>query len=423
MNDRTLITDPRTGEQVTRIDHSSGLTIYVWPKEGYQSCYAVCGARYGSIDTVFDMGGVRTEVPAGIAHYLEHKLFENEDCDAFQQYARTGASANAFTSFDKTAYVFSCTGAIGPSLEILLRLVQNPWFTEENVEKERGIIGQEIRMYEDSPGWRVFFNLLRCMYSRHPVRTDIAGTVESIAAITPELLYGCYNAFYNLHNMVLAAAGRVTAEEIEEAADRLLKPAAPFTLARADAEEPAGVAAPFISEKMEVAAPLFYYGYKLPAAGTGTQSAAESAALGALLELLAGHASPLYTRLLAQGLINQKFGMEVFDGPGYAALLFTGESRDPAAVAAALREEVERVRREGFDPDAFIAVRNALYGDAIMSLSEVEDCGDALMNAHFRGEDPFAGIGAAAALTREAVEALLPLLDPERTVLSVVEPI
>ena len=423
MNTKTEYIDSRTGERVTRIDHFTGLTIYVWPKKGYQSCYAVCGTRYGSVDTVFDIGGVRTEVPAGIAHYLEHKLFENEDCDAFQQYAKTGASANAFTSFDKTAYLFSCTGEIGPSLEILLRLVQNPWFTEENVEKERGIIGQEIKMYEDSPGWRVFFNLLRCMYSRHPVRTDIAGTVESIAAITPQLLYGCYNAFYNLHNMVLAAVGNLTPEEIEEAADRLLKPAAPFTLARADAGEPAEVATPFVTEKMEVAAPLFYFGYKLPVAGAGCLNAADSAAFGALLELLAGHASPLYTRLLAEGLINPKFGMEVFDGPGYAALLFTGESRDPAAVAAAIREEAARVSREGFDPDAVIAVRNALYGDAVMSLSEVEDCGDALMNAHFRGEGPFAEIDAAASLTKEAVEALLPLLDPEKTALSVIEPL
>ena len=423
MSEPTVCTDPRTGERVIRIDHPSGLTVYLWPKPGNQSSYAVCAARYGSIDNRFEIDGTLREVPAGIAHYLEHKLFENEDCDAFQQYAKTGASANAFTSFDKTAYLFSCTGAIGPSLEILLRLVQTPWFTEENVEKERGIIAQEIRMYEDSPGSRVFSNLLRCMYSRHPVRTDIAGTVESIAAITPELLYSCYHAFYNLHNMVLAVAGNVTPEEVTEAADRLLKPAPPFTLARTDPEEPPEVAVPRITEKMEVAAPLFYYGYKLPVSGTRAPDAPLSTGLAALLELLAGHASPLYARLLAEGLINQKFGMEVFDGPGYAALLFGGESRDPEAVATAIRQEAERMSREGIDPAAFTAVRNALYGDALMSLSETEDCGDALVGAHFRGESPFADIEAAAALTKEAVEALLPLLDPDKTVLSVIEPL
>ncbi|MBO5797439.1 MAG: insulinase family protein, partial [Clostridia bacterium] len=210
MNNHTLFHNPRTGEEVTRIDHASGLTIYVWPKPGYQSHYAVFGTHYGSIDTVFDIGGRRTEVPAGIAHYLEHKLFENEDCDAFARYAKTGANANAFTTFDRTAYLFSGSGDITPSLEILLDFVQKPYFTEETVEKERGIIGQEIRMYDDTPGWQVFFNLLRTMYQVHPVRTDIAGTVESIAKITPELLYGCYNSFYNLHNMVLSVAGNVT---------------------------------------------------------------------------------------------------------------------------------------------------------------------------------------------------------------------
>ena len=424
MNNRKDFHNPRTGESVTRIDHPSGLTIYVWPKPGYQSHYAVFGTHYGSIDTVFDIDGVRTEVPAGIAHYLEHKLFENEDCDAFARYAKTGANANAFTTFDRTAYLFSGTGDITPSLEILLDFVQNPYFTEATVEKERGIIGQEIRMYDDTPGWRVFFNLLRTMYQTHPVRTDIAGTVESIAKITPELLYGCYNAFYNLNNMVLSVAGNVTVEQVLAVADRLLKPAPAFGLSRADVGEPEEVAAPVIEQKMAVAAPLFYFGFKHPVAGTGFVSPKEGLAADALLEMLAGHSSPLYTRLMKDGLINHSFGMELFDGPGYAAFLFGGESRDPEAVAAAICDEVDRLRREGLDPDAFEAVRNALYGSAIMALNDVEDCGDALMNGHFRKLTPFEELEAAAALTIEDVEALLAhSLNRDRTVLSVIRPV
>lgn len=423
MNKHTTFTCARTGEQVTRIDHTSGLTIYVWPKPSYQSSYAVFGTHYGSIDTVFDIDGVRTEVPAGIAHYLEHKLFENEDCDAFERYAATGANANAFTTFDRTAYLFSCTGNIAPSLEILLDFVQKPYFTDATVEKERGIIGQEIRMYDDTPGWRVFFNLLRTMYQKHPVRTDIAGTVESIAKITPELLYGCYNAFYNLHNMVLSVAGNVTPAEVEAVADRLLKPAADWDFSRVDAEEPDAVAAPRIEQKMAVAAPLFYFGYKLPCHGVGSIGAKESAAADALIDLLAGHASPLYTRLMQEGLINQSFGAELFDGPGYAAILFGGESRDPDAVAAAIAEEAERLRCEGIDLDAFEAVRNALYGTAVMSLNDVETCGDVLMNGHFSGQAPFEDVEAAATLTIEDVTALLQrAFSPDHTVLSVISP-
>ena len=172
--------DERTGERCVRIDHPSGLPIFVWPKPGYQSGYAVFATRYGSIDTAFEQDGVKTEVPAGIAHYLEHKLFENEDCDAFERYAKTGASANAYTSFDRTAYLFSCTDNFKESLEILLDFVTHPYFTQATVEKEQGIIGQEIRMYDDDPEWRALFGLLESMYHVNPVRINIAGTVDSI---------------------------------------------------------------------------------------------------------------------------------------------------------------------------------------------------------------------------------------------------
>lgn len=423
MHEHAVFHNPRTGETVTRVDHPSGLTVYVWPKEGYRSHYAVFGTYYGSIDAAFTLGGKDVEVPAGIAHYLEHKLFENEDCDAFQRYAATGADANAFTSFERTAYLFSGTGDITPSLEILLDFVQAPYFTPETVEKERGIIGQEIRMYDDAPGWRVFFNLLRSMYQTHPVRTDIAGTVESIAQITPELLYGCYDAFYNLHNMVLAVAGNVTVEQVLAVADRLLKPAPPWSLTRPDPHEPLDVGTARVEERMTVAAPLFYFGFKHPMTGMEPLSVKEAVAGSALLEILAGHSSPLYTRLMQEGLINRSFGMELFDGPGYAAFLFGGESRDPDAVAAAIGEEADRLRREGIDPLAFEAVRNALYGAAVMSLNDVEDCGDQLMNGHFRKLTPFEELEATAALTLKDVTNLLTRsLDRNRTVLSIIRP-
>lgn len=417
------IRNERTGERCVRIDHPSGLPIFVWPKEGYQSSYAVFATKYGSIDNAFEVDGRPTVVPAGIAHYLEHKLFENEDCDAFEQYAKTGASANAYTSFERTAYLFTCTGDITPSLEILLNFVQSPYFTKETVEKEQGIIGQEIRMCEDSPGRRVLFNMLRGLYHRHPVNIEIAGTVESIAEITPELLYDCYRTFYNLHNMVLAVAGNVTPEQVAAVADRLLKPAAEWKLSRADLEEPETVVSARVEESMPVAAPLFYLGYKQPMNGMDCASAAELTAADVLLELLAGKSSPLYARLMAEGLINPSFGSEYFEGPGFGVWLFAGESRDPDAVQAALQEEIDRLRLKGIDSADFEAARNALYGRMVSGFNDVENCGDSLVSDYFYGREPFGLLEAAASLTLDDVRTLLERsLRPENSTLSIIRP-
>ncbi|MCL2487899.1 MAG: insulinase family protein [Oscillospiraceae bacterium] len=421
---KTTIVNQRTGESCIRIDHPSGMPIFVWEKPGYKSSYAVFATKYGSIDNIFDIGGQRTEVPAGIAHYLEHKLFENEDCDAFAQYAKTGASANAYTSFDRTAYLFSCTGDIRPSLKILLNFVQDPYFTAETVAKEQGIIAQEIQMCNDSPARCVLYNLLEAMYHLHPIKIDIAGTLESIAEITPELLYGCYNQFYNLRNMALAVAGNVTADQVLEIADKLLKPAGEFKLERAVIAEPPEVVKARVEQAMPVAAPLFYLGFKYPAAGNACVEATPMAAAAVLLELLAGKSSALYARLMAEGLINPSFGSEFFDGPGYGVWLFAGESRDPDAVAAAVHQEIAQLRRDGIDEELFAEARNALYGRMTASLNDVENCGDILISDYFYGREPFGYLDAAAALTVNDVAAMLAEnLYPEQASLSIIKPI
>lgn len=420
---RQLFTDPYTGDRCIKIDHPSGLPILLYPKEGYTSSYAVFATRYGSIDNRFLMGDEMVDVPAGIAHYLEHKLFESEEGDAFERYAATGASANAYTSFDRTAYLFSATGDIRPSLEILLDFVQKPYFTPETVQKEQGIIGQEIHMGQDSPGRRVFLNLLSALYSEHPVRIDIAGTVESIAKITPELLYGCYDSFYNLHNMVLVVAGNATEDQVLEAADRLLKPAKEWAVERPVYPEPATVTDHRIVQEMPVAAPVFYLGFKYPMAGNACPTATQEMAADVLLELIAGRASDLYTRLMDEGLINRSFGGEFFSGPGYAAFLFGGESRDPDKVTEEIKKEIDRLRREGIDPAAFAAARNAQYGTMVSDLNNVEDAGDLLVDEYFSGMPPFALIEAAATLQISDVEDLLNTgFDPDGMALSVITP-
>ena len=419
------IVNRRTGERCLKLIHPTGLTIFVYPKPGYESSYAVFATRYGSIDTVFRINSGETiEVPPGIAHYLEHKLFENEDCDAFTRYAKTGASANAYTSFDRTAYLFSCTDRLEESLEILLDFVQKPYFTEETVRKEQGIIGQEIRMGEDSPAHRVFFNLLKALYQKHPVRIDIAGTVESIAKITPELLYDCYRTFYNLHNMVLAVSGNVTPEQVLAVADKTLKNNDVRRVERAAVDEPAEAAQPRIEQKMPVAAPLFYLGFKETVAdGISCRPPEELAAADVLTEILAGQSSPLYTKLMEQGLINTSFGAEFFEGPGYAMWLFGGESADPDAVTKAVKEEISRLRRDGITQSDFNAARNAVYGRLVGSLNDVETCGDNLVSDFFYNRQPFSSVEAAAELTKEAVQRMLNNgFKEEQAALSIVSP-
>ncbi len=392
-----------TGEQVHRLDHPSGLTIFVYPKTGYRSSYAMFGTRYGSVDTAFVKDGKRIEVPAGIAHYLEHKLFENEDCDAFARYAATGASANAFTSFDVTAYLFGCADNFKESLEILLDFVQKPYFTEQTVQKEQGIIGQEIRMCDDSPDRRVLFNLLRAMYREHPVRVDIAGTVESISHITPELLYDCYYTFYNLHNMVLTVCGNVTVEDVLEVADRVLIPAKPLSLNTSLPKEPLETFEKEIEEIMPVAAPLFYLGYKCPVNDLYL-TPKELIAAEAAVELLCGHGSQLYDTLMKRELINDSFGGEFFEGRGFALMLIGGESRDPKAVRDAVMSEIEHLRTNGVEEARFAEIKASLYGRLLRRFNSVESSATALMDDYFHGFEPFAFTQAAAALTREDLQ-------------------
>lgn len=368
------------------IEHSSGLTILVMPKEGYSSAYALFGTKYGSIDTRFkrsDEAGF-TEVPEGIAHFLEHKLFESEDLDAFARYAKTGASANAYTSFERTCYLFSCAGNFKASLEILLDFVQSPYFTEQTVQKEQGIIGQEIRMYQDEPNWQVMFNCLRALYQVHPVRIDIAGTIDSISQITADLLYRCYHTFYNLNNMALAVAGNVTVDEVLEVADRILKKAPELAIERNFPDEPAEVVQPYIEEKLDVAAPLFMLGFK-ETYDTPERPLREQLQTNILLEMLAGNTSPLYRRLFDEGLINTQFGAEYFQGYGFASVLFSGESKDPQKVADAIQAEIERVRREGLDLAAFERARRKLYGRFVMAFNDIEELANEMIAAEFRG--------------------------------------
>ena len=338
------IVSERVGENYRKIHHSSGLTMLLYPMEGFSSAYAMLTTDYGSVDMTFRTAPDRefTTIPAGTAHFLEHKMFENEDGDAFAKYAATGASANAFTSFDRTSYLFGCADHFEESLQILMEFVGTPYFTKQTVDKEQGIIGQEIRMYDDNPDWRALFNLLDAMYVNHPIKIDIAGTVESIAEITAETLYETYGAFYNLNNMVLTVAGSFDPETVIRVADKVLKPAPEIALERKFTEEPDEVGKKRVEQKFPVASPMFCLGLKVRPADART-NALNSVLDEIVNEILCGDASPLYRRLYDSGLINTTFDSEADCGKDFFALIFSGESKDPDKAAEAILEEIRRL--------------------------------------------------------------------------------
>lgn len=408
-------------EKYYDIDHPSGLKILVMPKENYSSTYAIFATKYGSIDTMIQMSdGSFKEIPEGTAHFLEHKLFESEDLDAFERFAKTGASANAYTSFERTGYLFSCSANFKKNLEILLDFVQNPYFTQATVEKEQGIIGQEIDMYKDAPDWEVMFNCLRTMYHNLPVRIDIAGTQESIAQITAKTLYGCYDNFYNLHNMVLAVAGNADVDEIVEVADKVLKPVDGKMAQRKVIDEPEEVIDNYIEEKLSVATPQFMFGFK-ESWDTPERTTKEEISMEILLDMISGQSSELYKRLFDGKLINNSFGFEYFTGFGYSCVLFAGESNDPKKVAEEIVGEIGKFRETGFDETAFERTKKKLYGRMIMGMNDIEGLANNMAVSYFAGEDVFTDFEIFKTVTLDDVNDIFKkTLDENRSVLSVI---
>ena len=417
------ISNSLLGDSYYEIQHKSGLKIFVYPKEGYSTTYAVFGTNYGSIDTfIKKTGEAAVAIPEGTAHFLEHKLFESEELDAFERFAKTGANANAYTSFDKTCYLFSCSSNFKENLGILLDFVQHPYFTQKTVEKEQGIIGQEIRMYQDEPSWQVLFNLLKCLYHKHPVKIDIAGTVDSIAEITADMLYDCYNNFYNLGNMVLAVVGNTTVEEVLEVADANLEAKELVKIERADYGEPEEIVSDYFEEALAVSQPLFTLGFKESTKG-GELTLKDKILTSLLLEYISGDTSPLYERLFNDGLINTGFGSEYFTGYGYRAVIFSGESRDPKAVADAIKAEIRKVHKEGIREEDFERIRRMHYGRAIMDYNDVDGLANELVAATFEGYGLFDEIEIYKTLTlKDAEDRLKEQMHEEFSAMSVIIP-
>lgn len=389
-----VIPYPHVKETLYTEQLPNGLSVFILPKEGFQKTYATFSAKYGSIDNHFQAEGQeRRKVPDGIAHFLEHKMFEEPTGDIFSVFAAQGASANAFTSFDRTAYLFSATEHIKDNLTTLLNFVQNPYFTDDNVEKEKGIIGQEINMYKDNPDWRVYFGLIEAMYHVHPVHIDIAGTVESIGKITKEMLYDCYHTFYHPSNMSLFVVGGVNPEEIMELV-RQNQAAKTFksqgAIHRYFEEEPPAVKARRKVTVLPVSLPKCLFGCKEPGQPLrGREMLKRELAMKILLDILVSPSSAIYQKLYDEQLISDSFGSEYNIAENYAFTVMGGDTKDPEKLISRVQEEIDRVKSEGIAVSDFERSKKKKIGSFLRQLNSPEAIANEFTKYRFKDIELF----------------------------------
>ena len=379
------INNEKIGEEYYEIKHDSGLTLLFAPNT-YTASFAVIAARFGSIDTTFKYEGKTYETPDGTAHFLEHKLFETEDGgDAFDLFAKTGASSNAYTGFTSTAYLFSSSYEFYRSLEILLDFVTHPHFTERSVEKERGIIAEELNSYEDSPGNRCYFELLRCLYKNHPVRCDIGGTVESIKQITPEHLYLCHRAFYTPENTVLAVSGDLDAGKIIKILDKYMKKGGAAAVP-VYPREPSKAYKKQSVTAMQTAQPLFCFGVKDPCVPSDPlQRYRRGLALSVIADMYFGQSSELYTGLYESGLINGDISADYSYSDSYGHFVLSGESSRPFTVKRRIKEQIKKIKEEKINGADFELCKKIFYSGFIGSLQNSQSYAYEMLYAYLDG--------------------------------------
>lgn len=421
MNERIF---PGLGEKIYEDTLPNGLRIKVVPKRGFARSYAFFATDYGSMDTRFRLDGKDYVSPDGVAHYLEHKMFDMPDGNALQKMSQTGASPNAFTSYNITAYHFSCTSMFEENFRTLLQFVSQGYFTQESVEKERGIIAQEIKMYADNPGSRVDENLFRAMYKNHPIRVPVAGTVESIQDITAQTLIDCHRAFYDPSNMVLCVVGDVDPRQIHDIALEIL-PKVPGGASERDygEKEPAAPNQHTITQEMEVSMPMFSVGFKGAEVPKGPQRLRQEIIGDLAGEILCGESSRLYQEMYESGLIDPGFGVSYSLVRELSMLCLGGDSENPQAVLDAVLEEAQRVVKEGVDEELFLRLKRSAVGRRIRGLDSFEGLCYRLALSDFDGYDYFTFPTLYESITAEDVRQLIAReITPEQAVLSVILP-
>lgn len=415
---------PRLGQQIHQETLPNGLRIYLAPRSGFAKKFAFFATDYGSIDTKFILDGQTYSSPDGVAHYLEHKMFDMPQGNAMQEFSLRGASPNAFTSYNLTAYYFSCTSQFEENLRTLISFVSTGYFTEESVEKERGIIGQEIKMYEDTPGSRVDENLFEAMYHHHPLKVNIAGTVESIEGITAQTLRDCHRAFYDPSNMVLCVAGDVEMETIKEIALEIL-PKEKGGVSGRDygPQEPLAPKSQRVTQEMEVSMPMFTIGFKCPEIPKGPERFRQEV-LGDLAgEVLCGESSDLYLKMYEEGLIDSGFSVGYGIIKGMATLTISGDSNDPDQVLDRILAEAQRICQEGVDEALFQRLKRSSLGRRIRGLDSFDGICYRMAMADFDGYDYFRFPELYDEVTAQDVQKLIgEQILPQQAVLSVITP-
>lgn len=412
-------------EQLFKRELPNGLTVLTVPKPGFTKKLAYFVTDFGSIHTDFELDGEVYQVPAGVAHYLEHKLFDMPGGrDISAEFAAFGAGVNAFTSFDMTAYYFSCTEHFEDCLRLLLEFVSTPYFTQETVQKEQGIIGQEIGMNADSADTRVFEDLMRAMYREHPVRVPILGTVDSIAQITPEILHTCHRAFYTPGNMVLCVVGDADAGAVEDiAAEVLGSQRRSVGRKLGNWREEMTCPEKEVTSVMEVAMPTFQMGFKCAPIGTGPEATRREIVGDLAAEALFGESSALYLKLYEQGLIDSSFGGGFETVDGMAMLTLSGDSDDARAVRDAVLEQAKVLARDGIPAQDFLRLKRSAMGRRIRDLDSFDGVCFRLCAYHFSGFDYFDFPSVYASVTEDEIRAFVDtVVTEERCAVSVVNP-
>jgi len=403
------IINERLGETLYMDILPNGLTVLLLPRVGYQQVFSMFTTKYGSMDNAFKLSSANeySIVPDGIAHFLEHKMFEQETGDVFHEFASHGASANAFTTFDSTSYLFSCTEDVNENVETLLNFVQGPYFTRESVEKEKGIIGQEIRMYDDNPEWRAFFGLLRALFVNHPVRIDIAGTVESIAQITPETLYKCYETFYHPGNMLFCITGGFNPDEmydiIRKNQDNKAFAEQPL-IQRRVFEEPVTVNDRQVTAYLPVIQPRCLVGWKEKELGLqGESLLLQETVMGVVLDILFGRGSRFYQSLVDDELTDSQFSWEYELTETYGYSVVGGNTPNPDELIHRLHLTVKEAIEQGIQREDFERNRKKTIGRFISSLDSPSGLARVYSAYYLRHADYFKTLDILRAMTLEDV--------------------
>ncbi len=407
----------------------NGLTVMIMPKKNIQKKYMIWATNFGSIDNKFIAPNDKeeTNIPDGVAHFLEHKMFEQQNgTNSLDTLTALGVNANAYTTTDHTCYLFECTDNFYPAMDELMDYVQNPYFTDQNVEKEKGIIGQEIQMYDDYPSWAVYMNAMKCMYKNNPIIIDIAGSIESISKIDKEVLYKCYNTFYHPSNMVMCFAGDFELETLIEEVKKRLKPTEKHgEIKRIYPEEPEQIVKKENTQNMEVSMPIFVIGIKDVINNKNCTSngvVKKHIAIEILLNMLIGKSSKLYKELYETELITGEPYLDYEFSKQYAHVSITGQSNNPKKVLEKLKVEIKQMMENSIDSEHFQRVKNMIYGNYVKEYDDVAEICRMFVGDYMKGINSFEYIEEYEQVTPEYTKQVLEeVFKEDKTVLSIVE--